>query len=69
MTVLDVGCGPGFFTVAMAQMVGKAGRVIAGDLQEGTLQKLRDKVEGTELSRRIALHRCEAKQGRREGES
>ena len=59
MTVLDVGCGPGFFSIDIAQMVGKAGRVIASDLQEGMLQKLRDKIEGTELERRIALHKCE----------
>jgi ubiquinone/menaquinone biosynthesis C-methylase UbiE len=59
MTALDIGCGPGFFSVAMAQMVGKAGRVIAADLQEGMLQKLKDKIQGTELERRIALHKCE----------
>jgi ubiquinone/menaquinone biosynthesis C-methylase UbiE len=33
MTVLDIGCGPGFFSIDMAQMVGKTGRVIAADLQ------------------------------------
>jgi len=59
MTVLDIGCGPGFFSVDMAQMVGKSGRVIASDLQEGMLQKLRDKIEGTELEERITLHKCE----------
>lgn len=25
MTVIDVGCGPGFFSIEMAQMVGKSG--------------------------------------------
>jgi ubiquinone/menaquinone biosynthesis C-methylase UbiE len=59
MTVLDVGCGPGFFSIDMAQMVGKPGRVIASDLQEGMLQKLRDKIQGTELEERITLHKCE----------
>ncbi len=59
MTVLDVGCGPGFFSIDMAQMVGKSGRVIAADLQEGMLQKLRDKIKGTELEKRITLHKCE----------
>ena len=49
MTVLDVGCGPGFFSIEIAQLVGKSGRVIAADLQEGMLQKLRDKIRGTEL--------------------
>jgi ubiquinone/menaquinone biosynthesis C-methylase UbiE len=59
MTVLDVGCGPGFFSIELAQMVGKSGRVIASDLQEGMLRKLRDKIRGTELEERITLHRCE----------
>jgi len=59
MTVLDIGCGPGFFSVDMAQMVGRSGRVIASDLQEGMLQKLRDKIQGTELEERITLHQCE----------
>ena len=59
MTVLDLGCGPGFFSVDIAQMVGKSGRVIASDLQEAMLQKLRDKIQGTELEERITLHRCQ----------
>ena len=59
MTVLDVGCGPGFFSIELAQMVGKSGRVIASDLQEGMLRKLRDKIQGTELEERITLHMCE----------
>jgi ubiquinone/menaquinone biosynthesis C-methylase UbiE len=40
-TVLDIGCGPGFFTRAMARMVGDNGLVIAVDLQEEMLEKLR----------------------------
>ena len=59
MTVLDIGCGPGFFSLDMAQMVGNSGRVIASDLQEGMLQKVRDKIKGTELEERIKLHNCE----------
>ena len=59
MTVLDIGCGPGFFSIDMARMVGESGRVIATDLQEGMLQKLRKKVQGTKLEKRIILHKCE----------
>jgi ubiquinone/menaquinone biosynthesis C-methylase UbiE len=55
MTVLDVGCGPGFFSIELAQMVGKSGRVIASDLQEGMLRKLREKIQGTEFEERITL--------------
>lgn len=59
MTVLDVGCGPGFFAMDMARLVGTSGRVIASDLQEGMLRKLWDKIRGTELEKRFTLHRCE----------
>ena len=59
MTVLDIGCGPGFFSVDLARMVGESGHVIASDLQEGMLQKLRKKIQGTEFEKRIRLHKCE----------
>ena len=58
MIVLDLGCGPGFFSIDMAHMVGRSGRVIASDLQEGMLRKLRDKIQGTALEERITLHKC-----------
>ena len=58
MTALDIGCGPGFFTIDMARMVGASGRVIAVDLQEGMLDKLRAKIRGSELEERIRLHRA-----------
>jgi ubiquinone/menaquinone biosynthesis C-methylase UbiE len=59
MIVLEVGCGPGFFTPDIARLVGKTGRVIAADLQEGMLQKLSEKIKGTEVEGRIKLHKCE----------
>jgi ubiquinone/menaquinone biosynthesis C-methylase UbiE len=59
MTVLDFGCGPGYFSISIAQMVGKTGRVIAADLQEGMLQKVKEKIHGTELEECITLHKCE----------
>ena len=49
MKVLDIGCGPGFFSVEIAKMVGREGKVYAVDLQEGMLQKLRNKIKGTQL--------------------
>jgi ubiquinone/menaquinone biosynthesis C-methylase UbiE len=58
MTVLDLGCGPGFFTMDIAQMVGKSGKVIASDLQEGMLEKTKSKFHGTELEQRLTLHQC-----------
>jgi ubiquinone/menaquinone biosynthesis C-methylase UbiE len=59
MKVLDLGCGPGFFSIEMAKMVGKSGKVFSADLQEGMLQKVRDKINGTELEERIHLVKCD----------
>ena len=62
MTVLDLGCGPGFFSIEMAKMVGAAGRVIAADLQAGMLDKIKKKIEHSELEERIILHPCGRKE-------
>jgi ubiquinone/menaquinone biosynthesis C-methylase UbiE len=59
MTVLDVGCGPGFFSIELAKMVGRRGKVIAVDLQEAMLEKFRNKIRGTELEERIKLVKCD----------
>lgn len=58
MTVLDIGCGPGFFTLEMARLVGPTGHVIAADLQAEMLEIVRNKIQGTELAARITLHQC-----------
>ncbi|MBN1780231.1 class I SAM-dependent methyltransferase [bacterium] len=62
MTVLDFGCGPGYFTVPMAAMAGPDGIVIAADLQEGMLGKVNRKIQGTSLEKRIRLHQCKSGQ-------
>jgi len=59
MTVLDAGCGPGFFTVPMARMVGPAGRVIAVDLQDAMLERLGANLVGTGLAERVRRVKCE----------
>jgi len=59
MKVLDIGCGPGFFSIEIAKMVGKNGKVFSVDLQEGMLQKLRNKINGTSLEGIINLIKCE----------
>ncbi len=58
MKVLDLGCGPGFFSLEMAKLVGKSGKVFSADLQEGMLQKVREKIVGTVLEERIQLVKC-----------
>jgi ubiquinone/menaquinone biosynthesis C-methylase UbiE len=52
-TVLDVGCGPGFFTRAMARMAGENGQVIAVDLQEEMLEKMRQQAAKEGILQRI----------------
>ncbi|MDJ0622503.1 MAG: class I SAM-dependent methyltransferase [Desulfocapsaceae bacterium] len=59
MTVIDLGCGPGFCTLDMASLVGPLGRVIACDVQTGMLDKLQAKIQGTDLEERIILHKCD----------
>ncbi len=56
-TVLDLGSGPGMFSLAMARMVGVGGKVISVDIQEEMLQILRRKSEDAGLQSRIHLHR------------
>lgn len=62
MKVLDIGCGPGFFSIELAKMVGKNGKIFSVDLQEGMLQKIRNKIHGTELEERIKLIKSEEDQ-------
>ncbi len=59
MNILDVGCGPGFFTVEIARLLNDKGMVIAADLQEGMLDKVRQKIIGTDLESKIKLHKCQ----------
>jgi ubiquinone/menaquinone biosynthesis C-methylase UbiE len=56
MTALDFGCGPGFFTLELAHLVGPSGRVIAVDLQKGMLEKVRAKIQDSSLEARVILH-------------
>jgi ubiquinone/menaquinone biosynthesis C-methylase UbiE len=59
-TAVDLGCGSGFFTLSMARLAGKTGRVIAVDLQQKMLDMLRKNAERAGLSERITYHRCGA---------
>jgi ubiquinone/menaquinone biosynthesis C-methylase UbiE len=58
MTVLDFGCGPGFFTIPLADWVGPGGKVIAADLQSGMLDLVKLKTGNKESGKRIEYHQC-----------
>jgi ubiquinone/menaquinone biosynthesis C-methylase UbiE len=57
-TAIDLGCGPGFFTLPLAEMVGPGGRVVAVDLQPAMLERLRLRAGKAGLAERITLHHC-----------
>jgi ubiquinone/menaquinone biosynthesis C-methylase UbiE len=55
MTVLEPGCGMGFFTLAMARLVGPQGRVVAVDIQPKMLAGLQRRARRTGLLDRVEL--------------
>ena len=57
--VLDFGCGPGFFTFDIAQLVGETGFVYAADLQAGMLEKVQNKIISHNFQSRIKIHKCD----------
>lgn len=50
MTVCDMGCGNGFYTLEMAKMVGKEGTVYAVDIQPPMLRMLRTRAKKAKLT-------------------
>ena len=58
MFVLDVGSGPGYFTIEIARLLNGHGKVVAVDLQQGMLDKIALKISNSGLEDLIKLHRC-----------
>ena len=48
-TILEVGCGTGFFTIPAAQMIGDQGCIIAMDASSGFLKEVAKKVQKANL--------------------
>jgi len=59
MTVMDVGCGMGVFSIGMAKLVGPEGRVLAVDLQEPMLRVLEKRARRAGVADRIDTHHCD----------
>ncbi|MGA9364165.1 MAG: class I SAM-dependent methyltransferase [Bacteroidota bacterium] len=53
MTVLEIGPGMGFFSLPLARLVGKEGRVICVDVQEKMLKKLKKRAAKVGVLERI----------------
>lgn len=49
MTVADIGAGNGYYTVRLAERVGKTGRVLAQDIDDAALKRLGTRVERERL--------------------
>lgn len=59
-TAIDIGCGPGVFTMTMAKMVGMKGKVIAVDIQDEMLELVRKKVTKFHLDSQVQIQKCKA---------
>lgn len=53
MTVCDMGCGNGFYTVQLAKLVGAKGKVYAVDIQPEMLKFLGDRAKKAKVANRI----------------
>ncbi len=58
MTVLDIGCAMGYFTIAAAKLVGPGGKVFAVDLQPKMINSLRRRAIKAKLANRIEPILC-----------
>jgi ubiquinone/menaquinone biosynthesis C-methylase UbiE len=58
MTIMDIGCGPGVFSIEAAKLLEGTGKVISVDMQEGMLEILRNKIKGQLIEKNIVLHKC-----------
>ncbi len=58
MTVLDLGCAMGFFSLPMAEMVEPEGKVVCVDVQERMLEVLKNRAARAGLADRIETHLC-----------
>ena len=60
MIVMDIGCGMGFFSLSMAELVGSSGKVICIDLQREMIKGLLKRAEKKNLLQRIDARVCSA---------
>jgi ubiquinone/menaquinone biosynthesis C-methylase UbiE len=58
MTILDIGCGPGIFSIEAAKLLEGTGKVISVDMQQGMLDMIQNKIKGEPFKKTIILHKC-----------
>lgn len=57
--VADIGCGPGYFSIPMASMVGPRGKIISVDLQAGMIEKLKRRIKKLNLEGKLDTILCD----------
>jgi ubiquinone/menaquinone biosynthesis C-methylase UbiE len=62
MTAVDFGCGMGYFSIAMAKIVGEAGRIIAVDLQQQMLDVMQRRAQKAGVAERITPVLCNSRE-------
>ena len=58
ISALDIGCGPGVFSIEIAKLMEGTGKVISVDMQEGMLEIIKKKIDGKIYEKNIVLHKC-----------
>lgn len=56
----DLGCGPGYFTIPIAKLIGPTGKIYAVDSDERSIQVLVAKSEAQELGNIVEAHAASA---------
>ena len=57
-TVVDIGCGLGYFSIALAKIVGPGGKVIALDIQPQMIQRAKHRAESHGVANQIDFRLC-----------
>ncbi len=58
MTVADIGCGMGYFSLGLARLVGSSGKVLAVDLQQEMLDRMKRRAEKSGVGANIVSIRA-----------
>jgi len=58
MKILDIGCAMGFFSLPLAEMTGRNGKVICVDIQKKMIKSLEKRAQKARLSKRIETRQC-----------